>query len=189
MDNPFNSAEVISAVGIRLGELRDSQHKAAHRQELFEAQIHRTLAEQGATISTALAALERVLSDARERVASLRDGEAGPPGPPGERGEAGEAIVGPPGEQGIPGPAGEPGEPGAPGAPAEQVELAAPDYLVPVLGRALALLNEAPSLPESRAALPSITLNMLASGGVRRKTITTQRDADGNLTAEVVEDE
>lgn len=144
------------------------------------------LAELRATRAEIELKAERAVA---ERLAAVQDGQPGAPGPPGERGEPGDAIAGPPGEQGPPGPAGAPGEPGVPGAPAEQVELAAPDYLVPVLGRALALLNEAPSLPESKAAPPSITLNMLAPGGVRRKTITTQRDADGNLTAEVVEDE
>ena len=132
MNEPFNSADVISAVGIRLGELRqrvaDSQDTVAHRLELFEAQIYRGLAEQSAEISAALAALERALSDARERVASLKDGEPGLPGrdgdsivgPAGERGEPGASIEGPPGPQGPPGegtagPAGERGAPGPPG--------------------------------------------------------------------------
>jgi|KBSMisStaDraftv2_1062788.scaffolds.fasta_scaffold06638_9 hypothetical protein len=132
MNEPFNSADVISAVGIRLGELRqrvaDSQDTVAHRLELFEAQIYRGLAEQSAEISAALAALERALSDARERVASLKDGEPGLPGrdgdsiigPAGERGEPGASIEGPPGPQGPPGesiagPAGPRGEAGPPG--------------------------------------------------------------------------
>jgi hypothetical protein len=145
------------------------------------------------------------IAEIREEVATLRawraetalymasqTGPLGPPGPPGERGEMGlpgEAIQGPPGERGVPGAPGAPGEQGPPGDPGEQVELAAPDYLVPVLGRALALLNEAPLLPESKAAPPNITLNVLAPGGAHRKTITTRRDDDGNLIAEVVEDE
>ncbi len=43
---------------------------------------------------------------------------------------------------------------------------------MPVIGRALALLNEAP---------------VLAASGTRRKTITTKRDEQGNLSAEVIE--
>lgn len=173
----------LEALGDELGAF------ASRVEREINLSLSMALAELRATRAEIELKVERGVA---ERLAALQDGPPGPPGPAGERGEMGlpgDTIQGPPGEQGPPGPAGAPGEPGAPGDPAEQVELAAPDYLVPVLGRALALLNEAPSLPESKAVPPSITLNVLAPGGVRRKTITTQRDADGNLTAEVVEDE
>ena len=47
---PFDAAEVIQAVGIRLAQLRqsvdDRQQQVDHRLELFEAQIHRSVAER-----------------------------------------------------------------------------------------------------------------------------------------------
>lgn len=113
MDNSFNSAEIISAVGIRLAELRQfvagSQHKAA---EQVAADVERIEREIRLELRAALAEFELRLERA---IAGLQPGPAGPPGPPGERGEPGEGIVGPPGEPGPPGPPGEPGEAGAEG--------------------------------------------------------------------------
>ena len=128
-------------------------------------------------------AAERALADAvAARLASVRDGEPGPPGERGEQGLPGEAIAGPAGEQGIQGSPGPPGEPGPPGPGAELAH--APDDLVPLIGRAIALLNEAGPI-EARA--PGIVINMPAAPSARQKTITTRRDEAGNLIAEVTE--
>jgi hypothetical protein len=83
-------------------------------------------------------------------------------------------------QDGPPGPQGEPGERGEAAG-----DTVAPDSLVPLLGRALALLNEAPPI-EAKAA-PGITLNLTTPTSTHRKTITTRRDDEGNLIAEVVD--
>jgi hypothetical protein len=100
MNRPFDSAEVINAVGIRLGEVRravdDSHRQAEQRQELFEAQLNRDIAQRLAEVSFALLAVERTLGEARERIASIKDGRdgvdgsEGPPGPEGPQGLPGE---------------------------------------------------------------------------------------------------
>jgi hypothetical protein len=81
------------------------------------------------------------------------------------------------------------GPPGPQGTPGERGESAgdemAPDSLVPLLGHAMAILNEAPPL-EAKAA-PGITLNLTTPTSTHRKTITTRRDDEGNLIAEVVD--
>jgi hypothetical protein len=81
------------------------------------------------------------------------------------------------------------GPPGPQGAPGERGEGAgdamAPDSLVPLLGRAMAILNEAPPI-EAKAA-PNFTVNVTTPTSTHRKTITTRRDDDGNLMAEVID--
>jgi len=110
LDKSFNSAEVISAVGIRLAELRnvvaDSQHKTASDVERIEREVRLEL-------RAALAEFELRVD---RRLAELKDGAPGPQGERGEQGLPGEAITGPAGEQGIPGPPGAASEvPGPPG--------------------------------------------------------------------------
>ncbi len=139
-------------------------------------------------------------------------GDAGEPGAPGERGEPGEAITGPPGEQGPPGPPGAAGEPGAEGPPgppgqdgksmdagevAEIVrlafsdikmpEIAAPDDVAPMIGKAIALLSESPPVPEWKVQ-PQPIVVVAPERRTTSKKITTER-VDGNLVAHVVESE
>lgn len=110
-----------------------------------------------------------------ERLASLKDGPPGPqgaPGPAGERGEPGEAIVGPPGE---------PGPPGLPGASVEPVELHAPDDLAPLIGKAIALLAEAPPLTQAVPPVPQPIVNLtLPAKGIERTRV-TKHDKQGRI--------
>lgn len=110
-----------------------------------------------------------------ERLASLKDGPPGPPGTPGEHGvagEPGEAITGPPGE---------PGPPGPPGVSVEPVELHAPDDLAPLIGKAIAMLAEAPPLMQAPPPVPPPIVNVtLPAKGVERTRV-TKHDKQGRI--------
>jgi len=101
-----------------------------------------------------------------------RDGRDGLSGPVGERGQ--------PGERGATGPMGPQGEPGPPGALAELT--AVPDDIAEQVSKAIAVLKES-SVP----APPTIVLNVNSGAVKKSKTITTRRDKNGNLVADVVE--
>lgn len=112
-----------------------------------------------------------------ERLAELRNGQngaAGPQGPPGEHGEQGEA--GPPG---VAGPAGEQGPPGPPGASAMPIELCAPDDIAPMIGRAIALLAEAPPIVPAQPQ-PIINVTMPPPARTGRSRV-TKHDAQGRI--------
>jgi hypothetical protein len=49
----------------------------------------------------------------------------------------------------------------------------------------MAILNEAP--PIEAKATPGFTVNVTTPASTHRKTITTRRDGDGNLIAEVLD--
>lgn len=137
-------------------------------------------------------------------------GEQGPPGPPGLPAEPGEAIPGPPGEQGPPGQPGAAGEQGPAGPPGQDgsidaaevaeivrlafgdikmPEIAAPDDVAPTIGKAIALLAEAPPVPEWKTAPQPVVVNIPPAHPRRTsKIITTSRDTEGNLVARVVEE-
>lgn len=142
-------------------------------------------------------------------------GERGEKGDPGERGDPGpEGPAGPQGEPGVGGKDGEPGEKGEPGPPgrdgqsvdpavveamvAERIEkglaeirlidAAAPNDVAMMIGKGIALLAESPPLPEWKTGAAPIVVNVASPEPTRRsKTITTKRDGEGNLVAEVTE--
>jgi collagen triple helix repeat protein len=102
------------------------------------------------------------------------DGPPGPPGAPGERGEKGDAgEVGPRGE---PGPAGEPGEAGPPG-----VEPHAPDDVAVLIGRAVALLAEAPAIVAAAAPAPVVNVTVPAPVRSVERTRVTKHDDKGRI--------
>jgi hypothetical protein len=128
-------------------------------------------------------------------------GEAGIPGSPGEKGEAGEkGEPGLDGKDGTPGPQGERGEKGMDGPPGrdgingKDAEISvAPDDVAEQIVKAISLVAEAPKIT-AKSQPPSqspVVLNISNPHERRqvftRKTITTRRDKDGNLVAEVVE--
>ena len=76
------------------------------------------------------------------------------------------------GEQGEPGPAGQ-------SVTAEDV---APDDVAEMVARAIETVRESKPAPRS-----DVVLNINPEGKPKKKTITTRRDADGNLVADVVE--
>jgi hypothetical protein len=118
------------------------------------------------------------------------DGERGERGEAGEKGEKGEA-----GPQGIPGEKGDPGLPGSPGEKGEKGEKGldgaaaeipyAPDEVAEQVAKSISLLAESPILG---LKAPSFFLNIQnPHQKTTSKTITTRRDKDNNLIAEVVE--
>jgi hypothetical protein len=138
-------------------------------------------------------------------------GDAGPQGIAGEPGAPG--IPGIPGDKGEPGLAGKDGAPGLSGARGEKGErgsdgadglpgrdglngkdgapaeiTAAPDDVAQQVSRAIALVAESPAI-NGKAGQPLVV--NINSGAVpvaqKSKTITTRRDKDGNLVADVVE--
>lgn len=114
-----------------------------------------------------------------ERLAALRDGEAGPQGAPGESGERGEqGEAGTPGADGL---TGEQGPPGPPGASVEPVELHAPDDLAPLIGKAIAMLAEAPPLMQAPPPVPQPIVNVtLPAKGIERTRV-TKHDKQGRI--------
>lgn len=138
-------------------------------------------------------------------------GESGKAGEPGPRGEPGEQ--GSPGERGPEGPAGPQGERGERGADGKGIDpsqlqdilraiddikskanKADDETLVPAdvaeqVSRAISLLAESPSFVAQREQ-PPVILNIHAGNPEKQKTsktITTRRDKDGNLVADVRE--
>lgn len=94
----------------------------------IEREIRQTLEAATANARAKLAELElkvaRLEQEARDKIATLHDGEQGPQGQPGERGSDGKE--GPQGERGERGPQGEIGPQGEPGQKGDQGERGLP---------------------------------------------------------------
>jgi hypothetical protein len=100
--------EPLEALAAELGSITGTLERELR---LSTAALLMEVQKELATLRAGQAAFElRVERAVAERLAALKDGDAGPQGERGERGEPGKAIEGPPGEQGIQGPPGPPGE-------------------------------------------------------------------------------
>jgi hypothetical protein len=120
------------------------------------------------------AIVARMIEEAVERLPPAAQGEPGAPGARGETGEAGPA--------GIPGPPGEQGPPGPPGEMPELVELHAPADLAPLIGKAIALLAEAPPILEQPVApVPIVNVTLPAAKSGVERTRVTKHDAAGRI--------
>lgn len=82
------------------------------------------------------------------------------------------------------------GKDGAPGAPGEFS--LAPDDVAEQVAKAIALVAESPPLSGKSSAPPSVVLNVTTPQPnvvKTNKTITTRKDGNGNLVADVIEQE
>ena len=160
--------ELAEALGGELGA------QAARIERDLKLQLAGTVAQLRAERAEFELKIERAVA---ERLAALKDGPAGPPGERGERGEPGEAITGPPGEPGIQGP---PGPPGEAAEPPPLPELHAPAEIAPLIGRAIAMLAEAPALvpPLPPAPVVNVTVPQPAPRTERSRV---KHDAQGRV--------
>jgi hypothetical protein len=169
MNKPFDAAEIIRAVGIRLEESRQSVATEKDRIEReIGLQFKATVAEFRQREAEREATMLRMEQSLAERMARLRDGQDGK-----------EGAAGPPGERG------EDGAPGPPGEPGSVADIpTAPDDVAVMIERALGILAD----PIVRGAEAGLVININGpDAGARRKTITMRRDVDGNAVADVIE--
>jgi len=113
------------------------------------------------------------------------DGQAGKDGAPGRDGVDGKD--GAAGADGKAGPAGSAGAPGRDGKDFDHTQLIVPEDISEMISKAAMVIAEsAPITP--RVAAPVVVAQPERKRGPTKKTITTRRDADGNLVADVVEE-
>ena len=169
MNKPFDAAEIIRAVGIRLEEVRQSnaQDKARVERELElkAAALVSDIERRDAERELRMVRMEQSLTERLRTLQDGRDGKDGEKGLPGENGAVGPP--GPPGEA-IQGPPGE--IPAVPAETAEQIE------------KALILLAQ-PVAPVAEASPVVVNIGERP----KRKTITMRRDEQGNAVADVIE--